>query len=128
LKFNRENAPVVGQLIGNLFTVLVELIKAMAPVTAITLRFTTAMLGFSVIALLTAVNCVTKAVKNATDFINPKNIKNHETSLHRSHWSYQSIQLISKTGTYRNNVINWRNKNMGVSYTLGLSCNKRLRL
>lgn len=46
LKFNRENAPVVGQLIGNLFTVLVELIKAMAPVTAITLRFTTAMLGF----------------------------------------------------------------------------------
>jgi len=46
LKFNRENAPVVGKFIGNLFTVLVELIKAMAPVTAITLKFTTAMLGF----------------------------------------------------------------------------------
>lgn len=44
ISFTRENAPVAGQFIGNLVTVLVELIKALAPISAIVLRVTTAFL------------------------------------------------------------------------------------
>lgn len=47
LKFSRENAPLVGKFIGNLVTVLVEFIKAAAPISVIVLKFTTAFLGWA---------------------------------------------------------------------------------
>lgn len=46
ISFTRANAPVAGQFIGNLVTVLVEVIKALAPTSAIVLKVTTAFLGW----------------------------------------------------------------------------------
>lgn len=43
IKFTRDNAPVAGKFIGNLFDVIVELVKAIAPMSAVILRYTTAL-------------------------------------------------------------------------------------
>ncbi|PTK51035.1 hypothetical protein BUZ43_00435 [Staphylococcus haemolyticus] len=47
IKFTRDNAPVAGKFIGNLFDVIVELVKALAPISAVILRYTTAFLGWT---------------------------------------------------------------------------------
>ncbi|MEB5827111.1 peptidoglycan DD-metalloendopeptidase family protein [Staphylococcus haemolyticus] len=47
IKFTRDNAPVAGKFIGNLFDVIVELVKAIAPMSAVILRYTTAFLGWT---------------------------------------------------------------------------------
>ena len=47
LKFSRENAPLVGKFIGNLVTVLVEFVKAAAPISVFVLKFVTAFLGWA---------------------------------------------------------------------------------
>ncbi|MDW3783621.1 peptidoglycan DD-metalloendopeptidase family protein [Staphylococcus saprophyticus] len=46
IKYTRDNAPVAGQMVGNLVTVLVEVIKALAPISAIILRVVTSFLGW----------------------------------------------------------------------------------
>ena len=46
IKFTRDNAPVAGQFVGNLVTVLVELIKALAPISANILKVVTSFLGW----------------------------------------------------------------------------------
>ncbi|PTK37737.1 peptidoglycan DD-metalloendopeptidase family protein [Staphylococcus hominis] len=46
IKFTRENAPVAGQFIKNLVNVLVELIKAIAPISAVVMKVASAFLGW----------------------------------------------------------------------------------
>ncbi|WP_306431289.1 peptidoglycan DD-metalloendopeptidase family protein [Staphylococcus hyicus] len=46
ISYTRANAPVVGQFIGNLVSVLVEFIRAAAPVGEIVLKISTAFLGW----------------------------------------------------------------------------------
>lgn len=47
LKFSRDNAPVVADLIKNLFNVIVELVKIMAPITVFTAKIASAVLGMA---------------------------------------------------------------------------------
>lgn len=47
LKFSRDNAPLVAQLIKNLFNVIVELVKIMAPITVFTAKIASAVLGMA---------------------------------------------------------------------------------
>ena len=47
LKFSRDNAPIVADLIKNLFNVIVELVKIMAPITVFTAKIASAVLGMA---------------------------------------------------------------------------------
>lgn len=47
LKFSRDNAPIVADLIKNLFNVIVELVKVMAPITVFTAKIASAVLGMA---------------------------------------------------------------------------------
>lgn len=47
LKFSRDNAPLVAELIKNLFNVIVELVKIMAPITVFTAKIASAVLGMA---------------------------------------------------------------------------------
>lgn len=46
IKYTRENAPIVGELIGNIVEILVQFVKAAAPVGSIVLKIVTAVTGW----------------------------------------------------------------------------------
>ena len=46
IKFTRDNAPLAGQFIGNLVDVIVQLVKAMAPISVIVLKVVSGFLGW----------------------------------------------------------------------------------